>query len=336
MYEVYNMYGMKKTMKRKCAGPHGNLVVVTSTMLGGLIRPPIARRVALPMLTYRLVMLGHCTAALLEILGGSYGAAYAFRRPLMSQLFYICTSRRGQQVQYILRMSECLMLVVGHVCILFTHHLHVRLLLRVWSLNMYHLKCVAMEDAKASGLIGVRTGGLWCAPKGISIPNFRYHIRKSRPMMVRRAMSPSVTSSRSALYYVNMIYPKQKHVNIGEVGAVCMAALHAAEKEKQVSVRLPAVLDSLVSGFAHAKGRSSSLEVNHELELALPVVLGNDTYTFELWVVLRTRQGVLHCACRVLKSPIGLLHWIVTTMSYLTKGSELLTRHTRVSAHILL
>ena len=71
---------------------------------------------------------------------------------------------------------------------------------------------------------------------------------------------------------------------MADVVSVRAAATRAAESENQFSVRFHVVLDARVSGFAHAKGRSSSPGLNQELELSVPTILGNDICTSELWV----------------------------------------------------
>ena len=53
-----------------------------------------------------IVNIGCVTAEWLEIIGGSLCAVYACRRPLMCQLFYVYTARRGHFAQDILRMSK--------------------------------------------------------------------------------------------------------------------------------------------------------------------------------------------------------------------------------------
>ena len=110
MDHVYDLLGMKRNLDKDLRRAFNGILWGGSfDGVAGTTRPLVPRCVALSILTFILVHIRHCTPELLEILGGSFCAAYMFRRPLMCQLFFTYAARKGHGAHDILSMSMQLM-----------------------------------------------------------------------------------------------------------------------------------------------------------------------------------------------------------------------------------
>jgi len=286
MDAVYQAYGLVKNVPKELRRKfNGVLWGGEFDGVVGSLRPPVPRSVALSMLTFYLVSLRFCTPEILEILGGSFCFAYTFRRPLMSQLSYIYAARRGHHAQDILRMSSNLIReLVTNIILLPLCCTNLR---ASGSANVYAVDASSKLKACVRAPVhesisrelcrhGITKGG-WTHLQAPSKATLHSKGLLEATQQVPEQDLPKLSfvaaaAAKSLDFQVVSVagYNKKVHINVGEADSVLMASSHCASIQR--SVRLPIMVDSLVSGFAHTKGRSSSPALNESLEHSLPTL----------------------------------------------------------------
>ena len=254
----------------------------------GLVRASLSRVLPILLVTSMVVKIGLVTVGLLEVLVGSWTAAFLFRRRLLS-LFSVVYEplqrglERGQVLRVSPEMVEELFLVLSLAPLAAT------------DLRAENSEFVYCSDASEWG-IGITRSKL---PPGLSSEVHRHKLRKSvwvkllSPLRKLERIKGQLPSSEElpegqmlpshplwlalggSLRFAEVLRKKVKrptHINILELRAMIKTEeLVAREGFRR---RYLSLADSQVALGAWTKGRASSVALNQELQQSLPVHLG--------------------------------------------------------------
>ena len=259
----------------------------------GILRPSLKKLVPLAGLTLKVVELGHSTVGLLEVLAGSYIAAFQMRRRLMSSLEQIYGAQRHRSRDTIVRLSPALKAeLLGIVGLLVVAVVDFRL---VPSKRLVASDASSNCEAAAATYVGVRRTeefqrhalqkGLW---NRLLSPEAAY--LKTRGQLAEDEelpddayrMHPLWEEAVSCCQFQQLgrkrwIHTK-RHINLGEVAAALAAeAVIGGQEPGHYYVHLQ---DSQVSLACLVKGRSSSSSINRLLRSSIAMHVGQNIRPF--------------------------------------------------------
>lgn len=262
--------------------------------VAGDLRPNLKRSIPLSHIILRVLDLGCCTVALLEVIAGSLVSIFSLRRRFMSVLQEIYEAQKNRQRNEIARLSPELQdELFCSLALVSLTHLDMRL-------RPSDYLVASDASSTAEGAVATKIGqkateelqrhalqkGLWnrlvspaqayLREKGIEdleaceLPEGEYDMH---PLW-----QEIVETQEFALFGAVKKVRKRRHINLGEISAALQAEVEQGKKQPD-SFYLH-LQDSQVSLAALTKGRSSSRSVNALIRQSIPDAIAYNNRAF--------------------------------------------------------
>ena len=286
--------------------------------VAGDLRPNLKRSIPLSHIILRVLNLGCCTVALLEVIAGSLVSIFSLRRRFMSVLQEIYEAQKNRQRNEIVRLSPELQdELCCSLALVSLTHLDMRL-------RPSDYLVASDASSTAEGAVATKIGqkateelqrhalqkGLWnrlvspaqayLREKGIEdleaceLPEGEYDMH---PLW-----QEIVETQEFALFGAVKKVRKQRHINLGEISAALQAEVEQGKKQPD-SFYLH-LQDSQVSLAALTKGRSSSRSVNALIRQSIPDAIAYNNRAFYGYVRSRLNPADDPTRDVVIRAPV--------------------------------